>query len=80
MESNTQTVTYQEQKGDKALNIAYVSLVVSLIALGLSGYMLYKMQSSEGTEPKTMEKKIDKFFEKQDQELDKMFDEKEEGQ
>lgn len=80
METNQHVTVHQEDKASKTHTIAVSSLVISLIALGLSGWMFYSANYSEVNKPKTMEQKIDTFFEKQDQEFDKMFDEKEVAQ
>lgn len=79
METNQHVNVLQEDKASKAYTMASIALVISLIALGLSGWMVYETKFAEEAKPKTMDQKVDKFFEKQDQEFDKMFDEKEES-
>lgn len=78
METNQPIIVYKENTSIKALNIAYLALVIALVALCLSGWMLYSNKYSEKNIPQNMEQKVDKFFEKQDQELDKIFNDKEE--
>jgi hypothetical protein len=80
VETNQHVIVHQDDKASKAQGIAYVALVISLIAIGLSGWMLYTTKYAEDNTPKTMDQKVDQFFEKQDQEFDKIFDEKEESQ
>ncbi len=79
METNQQS-TDLEGKISKTNTLASISFVISLIALGLSGWMLYTSKYIEDNKPQNMEKKVDKFFENQDKEFDKMFDEKEKSQ
>jgi hypothetical protein len=79
METNQQS-TDLEGKISKTNTVASIALVISLIALGLSGWMLYTSKYIEDNKPQNMEKKVDKFFESQDKEFDKMFDEKEKSQ
>lgn len=81
MDTNQQSTEYRlEEKVSKANSIAFIALGISLIALGLSGWMFYTSKHMEDNKSQNMEKKVDKFFESQDKEFEKMFDEKEESQ
>ena len=77
--TNQQVNVMHDDKASKAHTMASIALGLSVIALGLSGWMVYSMKYAEENKPKTMEEKVDKFFEKQDQEFDKVFDDKEEA-
>lgn len=76
METN-QTLQSNSDKASQALSIAYTALVIALIALSLAGWMVYTFKFSEPKQPKSMEQKVDKFFDQQDKEMDKIFDQKE---
>jgi cytochrome b561 len=80
METNQSVTGNQENTSDKSLKITYIALVISFIAIGISGWTLYTIKCLEIKEPNTMDKKIDTFFEKQDQELDKVLNESKEQQ
>lgn len=74
MEKNQPITGYQENTSDKSLKMAYIALIISFIAIGISGWTLYTMKCLEIKEPNSMDKKIDNFFEKQDQVLDRVLD------
>lgn len=80
MNENHTMITDEKDKSAKALTIASIALVISIISMSLSGWIVYEVKHVEETQPKNMDEKIDTFFEKQDQELDKVFDDTEERQ
>ena len=67
-----QQVSRQSSDFNKAMNIAYIALFMSILSFGFSGCMLYK----EFNKPKTTNENVDAFFQQQDQEFDKMFSER----
>lgn len=67
-----QQVSRQSSDFNKAMNIAYIALFMSILSFGFSGWMLYK----EFNKPKTTNENVDAFFQQQDQEFDKMFSER----
>jgi hypothetical protein len=65
-----QQLSSNGNESNKSLNIAYTALFISLVSLGIGGWLLYQ----EVNKPKTTGEKVDTFFQQQDQEFDKMFD------
>jgi uncharacterized protein HemX len=76
MNENTTVITDEKDKSANALTVASIALVISIISIGLSGWIVYEAKHAEEAQPKNMDEKIDTFFEKQNQELDKVFDDK----
>lgn len=64
-----QQLSSNGNESNKSLNIAYTALFISLVSLGIGGWLLYQ----EVNKPKTTGEKVDTFFQQQDQEFDKMF-------
>lgn len=80
MNENHMITPEKKHNSSKALTVASIALVISIISVGLSGWIAYEAKHVEEIQPKNMDEKIDRFFEKQDQELDKVFDDSEKQQ